>query len=779
MQRRQFIKLTASAGLGASIAPSLAALAAAERPSAVAMPTDFLTIENNHQTWLGRDFWANRLQDWQANNGRIECVQSDESYEVRTVSLLTRELTDAHKPARIRVTVGALHPGKAGFCGLLLGVGAGQLDYRASALAQRFSGVGGGFMATLNSQGELGFQDFSEAKNTLVFESLTRPGASPIGELGDRAVVLDCHIDPVADDRFDIRLIALDAKTEREIGFAVRTDVAPDELMGGIMLVSSTPAKQPGTGWWFKDIATAGDKILAEPSRAEGPVLGCLYSLNQRVMKLTAQFFPLNTDAHPNAQLQLKSASGEWQTRAVAAIEDGFVARFRADDWDASQAVDYRIVIPDATQYPAFTGQFRQDKASPDELKVGLYSCIIPTAKSLDEGHYKKLIPEERELGRYTPDNIFFPHNELVSNSATHDPDLCLFVGDQYYETYPTRYGRDTPQAKLDTLYRWYLWLWTFRDMARSRPSIVLVDDHDVLQGNLWGQAGVSGGPKEEDGGFKWDLDLVRMVYRVQCSHNPDAYDPTPINGCIPVYYGSFVYGGVNFAFVEDRKFKTAPDYDPDPETTRGVLLGARQEQFLENWANSRPGMPKAIITASMWGSPQTDEKGEPLLDYDANGYPPDGRRRAIALAKKAQAVVLSGDQHLGMLAEQCLDSFDDGVLFFSGPASAAFWQRWFEPAKALDNQRNNDPNTGNFVDTFGNKMRVLAVANPKISHADFQDDNTTWGKFLADRQLKSEGYGLVRFRPGKGEVTFECWPWDADPSRDPQFSGWPYRYKY
>ncbi|BFM20256.1 alkaline phosphatase D family protein [Gilvimarinus japonicus] len=778
MQRRRFIQLAASAGIGASMAPSLAAMAAAERKAQVATPSDFLAIEQNSQTWLGRDFWANRLQDWQVSNGRIECAQSDKSYEVRTVSLLTRELTDAHKPARIRVTVGALEPDKAGFCGLLLGVGAGQLDYRASALAQRFSGTNGGFMATLNNQGDLAFQDFSEATNTLAFESLTRTGATPIGAVDHRAIVLDCHIDPVSDGRFDVRLIALDAKTEREIGFAVRTNVAAEELTGGIMLVSSTPANQPGTGWWFQDVATAGEKILVDDKRAEGPVLGCLYSLNQHVMKLTAQFFPLNTQEHPNAELQLKSTSGEWTTRAFAAIEDGFVARFRADDWRTDQAVDYRIVVPGAAKYPPFEGRFRRDSGGTDELNVGLYSCIIPTAKSLDEGHYKKLIPEEQVLGRYTSDNIFFPHNELVANSSSHDPDLCLFVGDQYYETYPTRYGRDTPQAKLDTLYRWYLWLWAFRDMTRNRPAIVLVDDHDVLQGNLWGNAGVSGGPKEEDGGFKWDVDLMRMVYRVQCSHNPDAYDTTPINGCIPVYYGSFVYGGVNFAFVEDRKFKTPPDYDSNPLKTAGELLGKRQEQFLDNWAKSRPGMPKAIITASMWGSPQTDENGQPLLDYDANGYPPDGRRRAIALAKKAQAVVLSGDQHLGMLAEQCLDSFDDGVLFFSGPASAAFWQRWFEPAEALEHQRDGNRNSGDFVDTFGNKMRVLAVANPKISHADFQDDNTTWGKFLADRQLKSEGYGLVRFKPARGEVAFECWPWDADPASDSQFSGWPYHYK-
>jgi len=41
-------------------------------------------------------------------------------------------------------------------------------------------------------------------------------------------------------------------------------------------------------------------------------------------------------------------------------------------------------------------------------------------------------------------------------------------------------------------------------------------------------------------------------------------------------------------------------------------------------------------VTASIWGSPQTDKDLEPLVDYDANGYPPDGRARAVKLLRDA-----------------------------------------------------------------------------------------------------------------------------------------------
>ena len=131
------------------------------------------------------------------------------------------------------------------------------------------------------------------------------------------------------------------------------------------------------------------------------------------------------------------------------------------------------------------------------------------------------------------------------------------------------------------------------------------------------------------------------------------------------------------------------------------------------------------------------------------------------------------------MIARQGVDDYADGPLFFAGPAAAAFWQRWFEGGGRLSNQREGDPDSGDFVDTFGNRMRVLAVANPRLSHAEFEQGNKGWGKFLADRELKSEGYGLVRVRHREKVFRLECWPWDARPGTDEQFQGWPYELEF
>ncbi len=75
------------------------------------------------------------------------------------------------------------------------------------------------------------------------------------------------------------------------------------------------------------------------------------------------------------------------------------------------------------------------------------------------------------------------------------DPDLLAFTGDQFYEG-SGGYGvqrAPVDMAILDLLRKWYLHGWTWRELMRDRPSISIPDDHDVYQGNVWGEAGARG----------------------------------------------------------------------------------------------------------------------------------------------------------------------------------------------------------------------------------------------------------------------------------------------
>lgn len=786
--RREFLKGTFAGAVGAT----LSGFGGASFPShpstdeltpVAALPGDVTRY------WLGPHFWGNRLQDWRLHEGRLECLRGEESYEVRTVSLLTREIVQGDAPGHLSVLTGPIEGvEQGGFCGVLIGVGGGELDYRAAALAQRGSGTGGGFLCTFEADGRARFREHTDEEAPLAFAEL--PAEKRVVEGGavqpapGRPVRLRLDIEPQGQGRFTVRWTARDAASERLLAGAARRDVEGTEILGGLLLVSSPPAGGAGTRWWFEDVRTGGDKIAEHPERALGPVLGTMHTVNEDVLKLSAQLMPVGAEESQRVALEYRPAesSDAWR-QTTTRIQPGYTALVRVDAWEAHRDWDYRVVYPAEADEPfRYTGRIGRDPVEASELKIGLFSCVLASGRPLEAGVGKPDLPMARWLGRYTHDNIYFPHNELRTNARAHEPNLLVFCGDQLYEHSPTRMPeRENPA--LDYLYKWYLWMWAFRDMTRDTPAVLLVDDHDVYHPNVWGEAGQQcpeGVPTPWNyGGYMGTADFVNLVQRTQCSHNPDPYDPTPVERDISVYYGAFRYGGVDFAVLEDRKFKTAPLHGEDLNVHEPALLGRRQEAFLADWAEAGDG-PKICLTQTCFASVQTSPQGRPLIDFDSNGYPKLGRDRALELLREAGALVLAGDQHLASVVRHGLDDYDDGVVQFSGPAGGSFWQRWFEPAEPLPHGTGT-PHTGDFKDAFGNKLRVLAVANPKITFHEFRRHVEGRTQSVLDRRLKSEGYGLIRVDREREAFHIECWPWNEDPSGPDaeQFAGWPIQLSF
>jgi alkaline phosphatase D len=347
----------------------------------------------------------------------------------------------------------------------------------------------------------------------------------------------------------------------------------------------------------------------------------------------------------------------------------------------------------------------------------------------------------------YTRDNVYFPYAELMTNLAKHQPHALASLGDQFYENVPTL-AESGEFPNLDLLYRQFLWLWTVRELTRNIPILVITDDHDVYQGNLWGHEGASApGNNLKNGGYVRSPAWVNLVQRIQTGHNPDAFDSTPIQQGITVSYGAFTYGGISFGFVEDRKHKYGPDpVDPNsnPTTIDTLpLLGARQELFLDRWRSMHAGQPKVLMTSTVYAVVQTEADGSARQDPDTQSYR-QARDRALGLVKAAGAVLVSGD-------------------------------RWFEPP-GLPNALGT-PYTGDFTDGYGNKFRSLAIANPRVTQANYRAAKGK-GNGLGDRALKREGYGLVHIDKRAGQFVFESWSWDVDPKAAgaKQFPGWPYR---
>ena len=713
--------------------------------------------------WLGERFWGNRLQDWLVAGGRMECVAEAGMRVGRTIAVLTHEIQSP--TFELTVRTGTLELG-AGLCGFVIGTGIPGEDHRRRALLGSASGIGGGLIAAVDDQGRAVFRDHSTEGNQFLWPALaatTSGSAQPRTLSEDLTLRLTSRA--VAADTVSLTLAVLDTASGAIRHQAVLPDLAWSRVRGGIALMSSARDGSPAR-YWFTGFGSSDVTVL--PERALGPVMGTLFTSVSQILRMTVQLMPVDPRELSSVSLEVLRG-GTWKRLATSAIGPGYTALFYQSRFPTTSATGYRIVAGGETLYSGTI-----PAAPRGGLRIASISCIKASHRQLDSpSSWAPRLPGGVSLDLYSRRNVYFPHDELVDSIAAQQPDLLVADGDQLYETSPT--AKDTRQApELDFLYKYLMWHWAMRPLTRRVPTIVLTDDHDVYQGNLFGEGGVATSDPYL-GGYVKSAAWVNLVQRVSSWHNPNRFDPTPIAQGITVGYAAFTYGGTSFAIVEDRKFKTGPRL---PGAADPHLLGARQEAFLAKWAGMHAGQPKVLLTGTTWACVQTNVDGLPRQDPDSNGWPPKGRARAVRLAGEARALIVSGDQHLGHLIRHGMSGFADGPLQFTPPAGSTSFQRWFQPAAALPNDTGT-PHTGDFTDAFGNRFRVLAVVNPRVTLKQLWEHYTPPGQDLGDRGLKREGFGMIVMNHDAGSVRMECWPWDAAATGAQQYAGWPVTVPY
>ena len=498
--------------------------------------------------------------------------------------------------------------------------------------------------------------------------------------------------------------------------------------------------KKASGEWWEikkRNLVVPRDEVVAF----------ALYTHDQGVLKLSAQLYPLKPDEDKTVHLDLEM-DGRWQeVDSQEVIFPGWSAHFRIPDWDNSQDVRYRVRHGKDAK---FEGLVRKDPIDKDVIVVGNLSCN-----------------SSRTPG---------PRPQIVENLKKLDPDLLFFAGDQSYHHKEHTFG-------------WIEWGLQFRDVLKDRPVVAIPDDHDVGQANIWGENGKqatnSQGPS---GGYFYHPEYVNMVQRCQTWHLPDPYDANPVERGISVYYTRLRVGGIDFAILEDRKFKSGPegkipkmgprpDHINDPAYDRAAvdlpelrLLGDRQLKFLDSWSQDWTGaeMKCALSQTAFCGAVHLH--GRPsnrlLADLDSNAWPQQGRNKALTELRKCRAVHLCGDQHLSVVVKHGIENPGDGPFAFTSPAIVnTIYGRWWHP----ENERPGThpvpdsplPWTGDYIDGLGNHIRMLAYANPENP---------------ADELQRADGFGIARFDKKNGTVTFEAWPRFAtvDNGSTAQFPGWP-----
>jgi alkaline phosphatase D len=704
--------------------------------------------------WLGADYWANPLQDWQTANGRIECTNAAAD---RNVHVLTRQLGQRHGTLEMTVRLGRLGsaPGPAESAGFRIGAQGPLAEYRNNLI------FGRGLDAGISANRSLFVGDSRSDKTVPPEDTELRLTAQPKG------------------DGYTVTLAAR-SLGGTELATIAKDNVRPEQLVGNIALVCNFAAAQTGGAvqtapeglgrFWFADWAISGSKVDAHPDRTFGPILFSQYTLSAGVLKLTAQMPPLGRLDSPSVRLQTRKGTS-WSTIATSRIDPhARTATFRIPRWNDRGDVPYRVAYALAsrtgrTEDHFWEGTVRRDPVEKPVITVADVSCNTHQA---------------------------FPNADFVAGMAALDPDLLAFTGDQFYES-SGGYGTvRTPvdKAIVDYLRKWYLHGWTWRELMRDRPSVSLPDDHDVYQGNLWGESGEGRKTTQEAGGYEMAPDWVNTVHRTQTAHHPDPHDPGPARRGAIQYYGRMTYGRVSFAILADRQYKSGPAgkvpptgtargdhvmdpaFDPKTADIPGLeLLGARQEQFLREWAADWRGADmKAVISQTIFTALPTTHGNERMVlraDYDTNAWPQTPRNRAVREMRKAFAFHIAGDQHIPAVVHYGVDAHRDGPVAFAGPAINVGYPRWFEPATAKWLQPKSDSLTGDFTDSFGHPVTVLAVKNGAVRPR--QGDVR---QLLDD---KASGLGLVRFDKKNRRVVVECWPYLADVTKaGTQMPGWP-----
>ena len=469
-----------------------------------------------------------------------------------------------------------------------------------------------------------------------------------------------------------------------------------------------------------------------------------IYTTSNNTLKLSAQLFPL----YPEESRIVKLAfyiDNTWKVVQTEQVNEiGWSVLFRIDNWEVNKNIKYKLIHG---KKAFFEGLIRKDPINKAEIKLAALSCN----SNKDRGD----------------------RDEYVRNINTLDPDLIFFAGDQSYD------HKEHTAA-------WIKFGLQFRELFRDRPCITIPDDHDIGQGNLWGEGGKKSMRKDgNDGGYFFHPEYVKMVERAQTAHLPDPYHKEELDQGIKAYFTNLKIGDVDFAIIEDRKFKSGPNgkipkqgpradhindpnYDPEsinlPEL---VLLGDLQHKFLTQWGKKKEAKMKAVLSATGFcgGAHLHGRQSNRLhADLDSNGWPQHGRNTALRLIRDAGAVHIAGDQHLPTVIHHGIDEFDDGPWAFVVPAIVNnYYSRWWWPENEKPGEKSNDklPWTGHYLDGFKNKINVQAYANP-------------------DSESNGAGFGFIRFNTVANEVTFECWPRNIDLTEDDvqQFQGWPVKIK-
>ena len=742
------------------------------------------------QAWAGPGFWANRTQDWQVSSGRVQCINS--TLNNRTLHRAGTSIRGNGEDFTLKVRTG-LYLGTSASgsrSGFLLGAGP-NLDWRAQLLVHAGTGRDFGTFFGVTGQGQAIIEDLN-ASSASTLDSGANPGTLP----ADTRLELSAVYNSVG----QTYTLSLKVYSDNYVTLisSASTTLSSERLCGGFGLLNH---RGSNARYWYDDFSGTGDALNPEQDRALA-VIGSMYTLSEQVLNMTAQLSPVSVASDPTITLETYNGA-TWDLVDTVSIDNtdslsSYTAKFQVTNWDDTVATPYRIGVTLPTALDGSAGStihYREGTIQRNPVDKNPLVIASTTCQRIQEGNV------QASGNDWTPSNIWHPHDQLWRHIAKHQPDVLLALGDQIYEwTSPTPEDNSSDYNRQhDYLYKWFFWVLQSHEVTKDVPTIAIPDDHDIFQGNFWGEGGdANTGGGESTGGYESPGSWIRMVERTQTSNlpDPDPYNPiqpAPTTGDLNlnVYFTGVKYGGVGFAVLEDRKFKTGPDTDnpliTGPEDQQ--LLGERQHDFLKEWATDWDGQKiKLTVSQTPFGAVTTH--GGTGYGYfgvnstDSAGWPEHRRDEAWEHLRLSRMFQLAGDLHVASVVHHGIDGQGDGGYSFTAPAVGNFFPRIWDPPNTSSGINSQDPETydsylGDYYDQ--NSINTPHYRRFYASSNSYEYYGKTRGIAPATYHDRGIGYGVIRMDKQSRLITFECWPTHADPeypSTGGQYKDWPITIK-
>lgn len=554
----------------------------------------------------------------------------------------------------------------------------------------------------------------------------------------------------------------------RSLSFAVTLPAG--KLRGGLSLLTSSNQMQgggvPRKGPYdktpimqmlrFTAVQLSGSMVSSNPRIAYGPIAFATYAVSGGTLRLRAQLAPIGRAFVSMHAMPQPTAGSRWRRVASAwSGRDTHAAVLSVPKWDASRKNKFSLRVKWNGKTHTFTGEVQ--KAPQGKFRLAAMSC--------DKGYV-------------------YPQHGVALQVQKARPHIVAFLGDQFYSGVKmSKRSTDVLETFQATWLRFGL---AWRHVLRNHASVLLPDDHDVGQGNLWG----SGGRRLRDrpstmsmddwfmqGGYALPPRLLRYVEDVHTGHLPPPAWKKRLEAGMTPFFTSINWGSVSLAILEDRKFKSGPLSLSKKHRfygTGGDLLGAKQEAFLQRWTKRKmPGIRvKLALSGTPFGNLATHQYFPMYTNrynYDSGGWPVAARHRVVRTLGNAGVLSIHGDQHFAMVCKLGVKKYGDGGHAVMVPGIAnGFPRTWWPGVKPRSAPKKGAKFTGRFLDGWDNPTEVLAVANPEVGSWNLDTDKNP----LKVAYRRASGWGLIDVDVSKLEAKVSMYRTGG--KQGEQFDGFP-----